>query len=821
MKQTPATTEFNTMRIFILAILAFVSTSVYAQQAKISGTINAATDVTGAVVSLLKAKDSSVAKTTLCEKGGNYEFTNVKAGNYLVSISHVGYTRFYSSVITIGADQGVQVPLITLQTASKELQEIKITAKKPFVERRIDRVVVNPEALFGNAGANALEVLEKAPGILVDLNGNISFKGKQGVMVFIDDKPTFLPAQDLANYLRSLPAGSIESVELMSNPPAKYDAAGNSGIINIRLKKNTVKGINGGLSLSYGQGKYHRTNNSFNINYRINKFNFFSNLSWNQNNSYQDLTINRTYFTPSGVFNSSFTQNSYIKREADGLNLRVGADYYINKKSTAGIVLSGFENRTFSPVENRSKVINSSTQVDSTVFATNPGDRKWRNGSINLNYTYKIDNKGKELSANADYVYYKADITQNLESFNFTPSNILSSKSTLQSLLPATLKVQTAKVDYTNPLPNKSKLEAGAKFSLVNTDNTAAVFDIFNNVTVPNYEFSNRFLYDENINAAYLNYAKEGKKLSVQAGLRMENTNIRGRQLGNPVIKDSSFVRNYTNLFPTFYLQYKVDSLQKHQLALSIGRRINRPNYQDLNPFSYPLDRFTYYGGNPFLQPTLAYYFELSHTFKNKITTSFDYSITDNIILETNEQRGTIFYSRPGNFGKQISYGMDVTANLQPAKWWTLILYTELRNVSYQSIIYGQVLDERRYYWYIGPTNQFVITKNLSAELAGTYQTSVLVAQFLTIPVWQMRAGLSQKIMKGKGSLRLNVTDLFFTNKPGGDIRNIANATADWRSILDSRVATLAFTYRFAKGKGLNARKSGGSDEEKSRIKSN
>jgi len=806
--------------IFFITTL-FFSANIFSQQSQIAGNIKAGADVTGAIVSLLKVTDSSLVKTTLCEADGSFALMNVDAGNYLLSIVRAGYMRFYTNAFSVNPGQKLQLPTITLEPAAKELNEITVTGKKQFVERKADRVIVNPDAMIGNAGANALEVLEKAPGVQVDVNGNISLKGKQGVLIFIDDKPSFLPAQDLANYLRSLPAGSIDKVELMTNPPAKYDAAGNSGIINIKLKKNTLKGINGSVSLSYGQGRYHRTNNSFNLNYRINKFNFYSNVSWNQNHSYQDLTINRTYFTPTGVFNSAFTQNSYIKRELNGVNLRFGADYYISKKSTAGLVLSGFENRTFSPVENRSKVINNNNQTDSTVFATNPAYRKWKNGSINLNYGYKFDKKGRELTANADFVYYDADITQKLESFNYNPSNTLSSKSTLQSLLPATLRIQTFKTDYISPVRGNAKLEAGLKFSLVKTDNTAAVFDIFNNITVPNYEFSNRFMYDENINAGYVSYSKEGKRLSIQTGLRLENTNIRGRQLGNPIIKDSSFIRNYSNLFPTLYVQYKADSLQHHQLVLSLGRRINRPNYQDLNPFSYPLDRFTYYGGNPFLQPTLAYYVELSHIYKNLITTSIDYSITDNVIMETNEQRGNIFYSRPGNFGKQVSYGMDITATMQPAKWWTFILYTELRNISYQSPIYGQVLDERRYYWFVGPTNQFILTKNLSAELAGTYQTRVLAGQFLTIPVWQMRAGLSQKMLQGKGSLRLNVSDLFFTNQPGGDIRNISNSAANWRSILDSRVVTLAFSYRFAKGKGLSARKSGASDEEKSRIKSN
>lgn len=807
--------------VILSVILLALSGMIYAQSSTVSGSVKAGDDVSGVIVSLHKAADSSVVKTILCESRGGFFIPNIPSGRYILSVSHVGYLRYYTSTLNVEAGRSLQLPVIVMMPEPRVLKGVIITGKKQFIERKVDRVVVNPEAMIGNAGSNALEVLEKAPGIQVDVNGNISFKGKQGVMVFIDDKPTMLPAQDLANYLRALPSGSIEIVELMTNPPARYDAAGNAGIINIRLKKNILKGVNGSLTLGYGQGTYHRTNNSFNVNYRVNRFNFFSNLSWNQNNSYQDLTINRNYFMPDGQFSSAFTQHSYIKREADGMNIRMGADYYIDQKSTAGIVLAGFQNRTFSPVENRATVLNKYNRLDSTVLATNPGDRRWKSGSVNVNYTYKFDNKGRELTVNADVNYYQADITQELVSQNFNPSNNITSTSTLQSLLPAHLSIHAAKADYVHPLKKQAKLEAGVKFSLVKTDNTAAVFDIFNNITTPNYEFSNQFRYDENINAAYLNYSREGRKVSVQTGLRMENTNIRGHQLGNPKIKDSTFVRHYSNLFPTVYIHYKPDSLQRNQWVISLGRRINRPNYQDLNPFSYPLDRFTYYGGNTFLQPTLAYYLELSHTFKNKLTTSVDYGITDNIIMETNEQRGNIFYSRPGNFGKQVSFGMDITANLQPVRWWTVILYSELRNVSYQSIIYGQVLDEQRYYWVIAPTTQFQLTDNLTAELAGSYQTSVLAAQFLTIPVWQVRAGLSQKVMKGKGAMRLNVSDIFFTNQPGGDIRNIANATANWRSILDSRVVSLAFSYRFAKGKSLNARESGGADEEKSRIKAN
>ncbi|HTG57314.1 MAG TPA: outer membrane beta-barrel family protein [Niabella sp.] len=694
-----------------------------------------------------------------------------------------------------------------------------MSATRPFIQKKIDRVIVNPDALISNAGTTALDVLEKAPGVLIDIDGNISMKGKSGVVVFIDNKPTYMAAGDLANYLRSLPSGTIDAIELMTTPPAGYDAAGNAGIINIKLKKNTARGLNGGINLSYGQGRYLRSNNSFNFNYRINKFNLFSNFSWNQNNNYQDLTINRYYYKPDGTYNSGFSQNSYIKRKSTGQNARIGADYYLSKKSTLGAVLSGFINPGKSGIRNNAHVLDANNTPTALINAISKSDREWTNGSVNLNYSYKIDEKGKELTANADHISYRADQTQSLTNSSFTPGGVLTDQSLLESTLPATIKIQTAKLDYIHPLEKIGKIELGVKSSFVNTDNTASFFDVEGEIATPNYEFSNRFKYKENINAGYVNYSRDWDQLSLQLGMRLENTRVDGHQLGNPLIADSSFTRNYTGLFPTLYLAYRLDSAQTHQLGLSLGRRIDRPNYQDLNPFTYPIDRFTYYGGNPFLVPTYSYNLELSHTYKNKITTSLEYSIIKNLIQETNEQKGTVYYSRPGNYGQQTVFGLTINGNLQPCKWWALQVYTEFKNVGFESILYGQTLDEKRWYWYVGPTNQFTITKNLSAELAGSYQTRILSGQFLTIPVWQVRTGLSQKVLKGNGTVRLNLSDVFYTNQPGGDIRNIANSKANWLSKLDSRVFTISFAYRFNKGKTLNIRQSGGSESERGRVR--
>lgn len=776
--------------------------------------------IIGATVIISKAKTNKLIKSTFTDVDGKFEFENLKVDTCKITVSFIGMQPYTTeNIILSGAKNNLYLGTIFLAETTQNLQEVTVKAQKSFVEKKIDRVIINPDALIGNAGTTSLEVLEKAPGVRIDVNGLITLKGKSGVVVFVDDKPTYLATADLAGYLRSLPAGSVESIEIMTNPPAKYDAAGNAGVINIKLKKNQVTGFNGGINLGYGQGRYARTNNSINFNYRINKFNLFSNASINQNNTYQDLTINRLYFTPEGAYSSAFSQNSYIKRQLGSNNLKLGLDYYVSKKSTIGLVLNGFYNPTFVPTTNQAQILNKNNKVESIIEASSPNDRKWKNGSINLNYALKIDSLGKELTTNFDVIQYSSTQDQQLINTIFTPQRVLVGQTVLGSSLPAEINIKTAKIDYLNPLKGGAKFETGLKTSFIKTDNTADFFDVINGQEVTNYEFSNRFKYNENINAAYVNYSKNWNRLSLQAGLRFENTSIKGNQLGNKITKDSTFTRAYNNLFPTFYLQYQLDSTQTHQLSFSAGRRIDRPNYQDLNPFTYPLDRYTYYGGNPFLQPTYSYNLEVSHTYKNFLTTSLEYSISKNLISETNEQRGTIYYSRPGNFGQFTSYGISVNGNFTINKWWTLQLYTELYNQGYDTQIYGQTLNESRFYWYISPNNQFKINQKLTAELAGNYQTRVLAGQFLTISVWSMRAGLSQKIMKDKGTLRLNMSDIFYTNQPGGDIRNIANAQANWLSYLDSRVVTFSFAYRFSKGKTLNARQSGGSDSEKSRVK--
>ena len=802
--------------LFLFAIV--LSTITFAQNSltgKILGKDNL--PISDVQVLLINASNEETLKVAITDKDGKFEIENVKFDEAKIVVEQSDYEKYTSDLIK-PSEANIDLPDINLKSATKSIEAVTIVAKKPFVTQKIDRVVINPDALISNAGTTALDVLGKSPSVNVDFNDNISLRGKSGVQIFIDDKPTYLAGSDLADYLRSIPSSNIESIEVIPNPPAKYDASGNAGIINIRLKKTLAKGFNGGFNLAYGQGKYMRSVNSANFNYRIQKWNFFTNLSVNKTKSYQDLTIKREYFNPAGERTSIFTQNSYITPTNRTNSMKIGADFYANDKTTFGIVLNGFINPSERNTVNNAIIQDNNLQTINKIEANIPMNIMFKNGSVNLNMTRKIKDK-QELSINADYIKYDSKIEQSQFNKTLNPDNSVFADTRIDSKLPSDVTIKVLKADYSGVNLFGGSFDLGAKSSFVKTGNVADFRDVKDGIETPNYTFSNNFDYKENIHAVYTNYAKEFDKISIQLGLRMEYSDIKGYQKGNPIVKDSAFTKRYASLFPTFFIQYRADSLQNHVVGLSLGRRIDRPNYKDMNPFTYPMDNYTFYGGNPFLEPTFSYNADLNYTFKKNYTLGFNYSYIDNLISETNEQRNGIYYSRPGNFDRQISYGFTFNSSTNITKWWTFQLYTELMHNAFKSNVYTEKLDDSKWNWFVMPTNQFTINKKWSAELAGQYQTSILSGQFLISPIGSIRAGISTKILKDQGTLKLNVSDMFYTNQVEGEIRNIQNAKAGWFSYMDSRVVTLSFSYRFSKGNNLKIRQSGGSETEQSRVK--
>jgi len=764
-------------------------------------------------------KEGKTILSTTADTGGYFKFDVVDKGDYLVKISAVGMDSIMVAV-TLSNIKTVQLPDIVVSSNITTLKEVTIVSKKPLIEQKIDRTVLNVDALISNAGTTALEVLEKSPGVMVDeQSGNISLKGKSGVVIFIDDKPTYLSGEDLQNYLRSLPSSTLDQVEIMTNPPAKYDAAGNAGVINIRTKKSKVKGFNGGFSLAYLQGVKAKTNNSFNFNYRDNKFNFFGTVSYNVRNNFNYLDIDRRYENTDGSTNSYFRQHNDITNTGQVVNTKIGADYYQSEKTTWGIVLNGMYRPSTNNFSNTSRLLNAESQLDSVILAHNRENDHFKNGGINLNYRHEFDKNGKELTADIDYIVYQNDRKQLFNNESYLPDMTLISQDQLTGTLPSDIRIYSAKTDYTHPLSNGLKLAMGLKSSYTKTDNLAVYTNTVNNVTTPDYDKSNHFIYKENINAAYLNLNQDFKKLSIQAGLRVENTGSNGHQLGNAMRPDSAFKRNYTDLFPTFYLSYKLDTAGNNQLGLKYGRRINRPFYQDLNPFITPLDKFTYYVGNPLLNPAYSNNFELSHTFKNRITTTISYGKTKDDADETIQILNGIYYSRPGNIGSTITKSISVDAGFDPTTWFNLHIYAEVTANEFKSAFYTGLLDTKGTFYYVQPVLQFTLSKSWNAQLDGFYQSKITYAQFVLGSRGQVNGGISKKV-SASTTLKLTVNDIFYSYRNTGVINNLALAEASYHNRNDTRLAVLTLSYRF--GKAINNQRqheANGAETEKNRVK--
>ena len=807
--------------LLIVSILLGVIANAQFKSGKISGNVidgNTKT-IESATITLLNAKDSTVAKMSVADKTGKFVFDNVSEGSYLVSITAVGHAKGFSETVSVSASQPViELKTVELIPAAKSLSSVTVTARKPLIEQKIDRMIVNVDAAVTNVGATALEVLEKAPGVTVDKDGNISLKGKQSVQIYLDGKPAYLSGQELVNLLNNMNANQLEQIEIMTNPPARYDAAGNSGIINLKTKKNKQVGFNGSATAGFSQGKYWRTNESLNMNYRNGKVNMFLNTGFNKNNSFQTLIIHRTYLNPDQSVDASFDQEAFMPRSNQSNNLKLGMDYFMNKKTTLGFVASGFISKSNERNYNTAFLKNEHGGLDSIVYATNLIKGKWQNGSLNLNLRHQFDSTGRELTTDLDYSKYTSVNRQSFMNSSFTPNWEMKGQTDLLGELPVDIDIYTAKMDYSHPMKSGWKIETGLKTGYVSTDNAANYFNLVNDNWVTDYNKTNQFIYKENINAAYLNFNRQFKKWGVQTGLRFENTNYKGHQMGNAQQPDSSFTNSYNSLFPTIYVSYT--PTEKHQFGINLGRRIDRPAYQALNPFLYYLDNYTYESGNPFIKPQYTLNMELTHTYKGMLTTTLNYSRTNHFMTETFEQSGYATIVREGNIGVRHNGGISVSAQLNPKKWWTASVYSNVNYNLFKGELYGEEVNVSATNVLFNVNNQFKFgKKGWAAELSGFYRTKGVEGQIIIKALGQINGGISKTVLKGKGTVRLSVRDILYTNRAHGKI-DFQQTRARFENIRDSRVGSLTFTYRFGKPmKAQQNRKTGGASEEQNRVK--
>ncbi len=806
------------MQKIVLSFLIIFSCSGFSGQAQVRPGISITVvneqqrAMPGATVYLLN-QDSTVIHSGVADASGIFEFPFPGPGKYLVRASQTGYKDGYSTWIDPGKQPAFS-GIIFLRSISALLKDVTVISKKPAIQFLADKTVINPEATISNAGATVMDILEKSPGITVAKDGSVIMKGKPAVMVLIDGKPTQLSGADLQAYLSGISASQVDVVELIENPGAKYDAAGNAGIINIRTKANRQKGFNGAVNLSAGQGVYTKTTNSVNLNYRNGKTNWFLNYGNRAGYEKQDIYTLRRYFNSNQQDSVLLEQPNFTKNTPLGNNLKTGFDLFINNKTTLGVVFTGglFNRRSKSYSE--INWMDPHHHIDSTINTWGENNRKFKRGGVNINGRFRTG-EGSELSADLDYVRFNITGDQQYQTQLLAPgSDIAATKGNT----PSELHIITFKTDYSKHY-KKFLLETGLKTAINKTDNLTTYYFLDNNNTwQPDLGRSNHFLYDETISAAYASVDAEKGKWHWQAGLRYEFTSYKARQAGNTVVKDSAFRKNYGNLFPTAFASYQADS--NNTITFRMGERIDRPPFQKLNPFLTTLNKYTYEGGNPFIKPQYTWNFSVAHTYKQMLTTEISYSYLKDyfsqiFIIDSNSSnvnKNIIIYTQ-GNVGSFQNLGITETFQTAATKWWNLTAVAAYNH----KIIKGSVwapIEARISQLNVSLSNQFQLKKGWSLELSGYYQTkSQIDLQEWLKPQGELDAGVAKQIMQKKGTLKLSIRDItYFQNYSG--YSTFQNSYEPFTIKWDSRVVRLSFNWRFGKTMKQMSRSEGGATDE-------
>ena len=807
------------MRKLLLSGIGLIAmaTTIFAQsKSTITGTVkdNSGKPLSGITVTLLKQKDSSLVKTSITEQKGLFEITNAPTGKFILGYQSLNTEKKYSILFEIVDGKDFLAPTMTLTPSVNKLADVTVVSRKPMIEVKADKTIFNIENSINATGSNALELLQKSPGVQVDNNENIKMKGKSGVKIYIDGKISQLNGQDLAAYLKSINSADIEAIEMISNPSAKYDASGNAGIINIRLKKNKKFGTNGSVNAGIVQGKTPKGNAGVNLNYRDKKINLFSNVSGNLGNYENGLDLYRIQK------DTIYDQHSINGNDNKNFNLKLGADLFANSKNTFGVM---FTTNTSDGQWNSSGETDVYYQPTGTFVKklvaknTKPGNRTNFNGNINYRY---LDTTGKEINFDADYGQFRGRGTSYQPNYYYDKNGNLMYQVINLTNTPTNIDIMTSKVDVEQP-KWKGKIGYGLKFSLVKTKNSFEFYDV--NITSAKLDpsRSNSFNYNENVNAGYFNYQRQfNPKWGFQGGLRMEQTNSLGvlTRADGVVQPDNEVKKNYFDFFPSAAITYTINP--KHTLNLTYSRRIDRPSYQDLNPFENKLDELTYEKGNAFLRPQYTDNIEFAHTFLSKIITTIGYSNVKDFATQTTDTLNNATYVQQKNLANQQIFSLSVGTPISISKW-----YSGYANVYYNYQIFDGEIGTNKVHTEIPiygayMQNTFILGKDYTAELSGWFNgPNVWGATWMTKPQGGVDLGVQKLFMEKKASVKLSFTDIFHT-APWTATSDFGGLYISGSGYWESQTIRLNFSYRFGSSQIKNARqRQTGLESESKRIK--
>ena len=768
-------------------------------------------------LSLHLKTDSSLVKGSISNEDGNFVFEQINYGTYFLKIEALGSeTKFIDSIVVHSNQLSIDLNEITLKNQVKHLNEVTVTKKKPLVERRNEQTILNIENSILATGNTALEILSRTPGVSISNEGSISLRGKSGVNVMIDGKPTYLPADQLVQLLRSMNGNSIETIALIHNPSAKYDAAGSGGIINIKLKKNKNYGSNANFILGAGYGDNYKSNGGINFNHRNQKINLFGSYDYSNNKEFENLALKRSNSYESAI--TYFDQNGRDIYNRINNSYKIGLDYEINSRETIGLLFNGYANQAKNTSNNITKIGSLPLLVDSSIVMKNIGNYKYDNQTYNLNYKSVIDTNGQEFNIDLDYATFKNTSKSTYDNnFYDVKGQVFKPSFNFRNSAPSTINIWSGKADYTYPFSEKTKLETGIKSALITSKNNFIQENLINNSWINDDNYSSHFNYTEAINAAYVNLNHKFKGLDLQIGLRAELTNSEGYSLST----QSKARRNYLDFFPNVSLTKILN--KAHEFGLTYNKRIDRPDYQSLNPFVYFADLYTFAQGNPYLNPQYTNSFDLNYNHQQKWTASLGYSFTKDVITTTliNDLAKKTLYIFEQNLASEQNYNLNIGTPITITKWWeTNNDFTLYYNKFKSPNLMGMPFSSGKLSYIINSSHTFNISPSLNAEFAIDYHSAQVYGTYAVKPLYGTDFGISKSFATKRANIKFALNDVFNTRKA-----NIKSAIPlqDYKLYQkqESRIFRLSFSYNFGSSSIKAAREHTKSlDPEQSRVKS-
>lgn len=769
-------------------------------------------NIPGASVALLSFKDSSLTIATVTSSNGLYQLKSLPPGKYFLSVSSVGYKKTNSGIFELKENQSLLFMPVILPLDRSQLTNINIQGKKPMIEVTSEKTIFNVEGSINATGSNAFELLQKSPGVTIDKDDNIILKGKNGVIIYIDGKPSQMSGKDLAEFLRSINSADLEVIEIISNPSAKYEASGNAGIINLRLKKNKNFGTNGSISAGVAFANTPKLNSSFTLNRRDSTINVFGSYSNN-------FGRRRTFFNLYRIQNDSIYDQHTINFSQPHIhNFKTGMDLSVNAKNTIGFIVNGnFNSATYS--NNGSALImkNGMRSPQKILFAS--GVQEIERSNLNYNINYRYYNNGSELLIDGDLGKFRSKAISLQPNQYKTPSGTLLEERIYRNNTPTDIDIEAVKIDFETPV-SKGKFGVGGKYSNVRTKNVFDFYNVISGVDYMDNARSNKFNYTEKIQALYFNYNSPlGSQWSMRAGVRMENTISEGNLISTMPQPDNDVKRKYLDLFPSGGLTYNPN--EKNSFNLSYSRRIDRPNYEDLNPFENKIDELTYQKGNAFLMPQYTNIFEFTHSFDSRFNTALSYShIKDyrtNIIDTTEKNR---VFRTVKNLASQDIFNINITVPVDINKWWKLFFTGNAYRSLYKADFgVNKKLDVKVYAYNLYTQQTFTITEGFTLEISGNYTSpAIWGGSFKTDAIYSADAGLQKVLFNKRANLRVSYTDIFQSLKFRG-VSDFGGAYLDVSGRGESTQLRINFTYRFGNNQLKAARQHKSAlEEENNRI---